>query len=72
MLIKTRLRCFGRRLLVAVISLSAAIVSAASRGVVCLACQYRPAFTPTQHEALGPENIFLARWRKDGTLAPAH
>lgn len=32
--------------------------------------QYRPAFTPTQHEALGPENIFLARWRKDGTLAP--
>lgn len=29
---------------------------------------YRPAFTPERHEALGPENIFLARYAPDGAL----
>lgn len=31
---------------------------------------YRPAFTPERHEALGPEQLFLARWRRDGALVP--
>lgn len=31
---------------------------------------YHPAFTPDRHEALGPEQLFLARWRRDGALVP--
>lgn len=29
---------------------------------------YRPPFTAQRHEALGPENIFLARYALDSTL----
>lgn len=29
---------------------------------------YRPPFTATRHEALGPENVFLSRFRKDGVI----
>ncbi len=29
---------------------------------------YKQPFTPTRHEALGPENIFMARYRKDGAI----
>ncbi len=29
---------------------------------------YNPAFTPTRHDALGPENVFFARYTKDGDL----
>ena len=29
---------------------------------------YQPAFTRERHEALGPEQLFLARWRADGAL----
>lgn len=32
---------------------------------------YAPAFTPERHEALGPENIFFARYAPDGDLLPA-
>ena len=29
---------------------------------------YQPAFSRDRHEALGPEQLFLARWRPDGSL----
>ena len=32
--------------------------------------KYKPPFSRERHEALGPEQLFMARWRKDGTLAP--
>lgn len=32
--------------------------------------KYAPAFTPDRHEALGPEQLFMARWRKDGAVVP--
>jgi branched-chain amino acid transport system substrate-binding protein len=32
---------------------------------------YHPPFTPTRHEALGPEQLLMARFRPDGVLAPA-
>lgn len=27
-------------------------------------------FSPTNHDALGPENVFMASWRGDGTIVP--
>jgi len=32
---------------------------------------YEPPFTPGRHEALGPEQLLLARYRADGVLVPA-
>ena len=32
---------------------------------------YAPPFTPARHEALGPEQLLLARYRADGVLVPA-
>jgi len=32
---------------------------------------YAPPFTPTRHEALGPDQLLMARYRADGVLAPA-
>jgi branched-chain amino acid transport system substrate-binding protein len=32
---------------------------------------YAPPFTPARHEALGPEQLLLARYRFDGVLVPA-
>lgn len=32
--------------------------------------RYAPPFTETRHEALGPEELFLVRWRADGALVP--
>jgi branched-chain amino acid transport system substrate-binding protein len=32
---------------------------------------YAPPFTPTRHEALGPNELLLARYRDDGVLVPA-
>jgi branched-chain amino acid transport system substrate-binding protein len=32
---------------------------------------YSPPFTPARHEALGPEQLLLARYRFDGVLVPA-
>lgn len=32
--------------------------------------KYKAAFTPNRHEALSPDDIFMARWRKDGALVP--
>jgi branched-chain amino acid transport system substrate-binding protein len=32
---------------------------------------YAPPFTPTRHEALGPNELLLARYRQDGVLVPA-
>ncbi|SDE00143.1 amino acid/amide ABC transporter substrate-binding protein, HAAT family [Massilia sp. PDC64] len=32
---------------------------------------YAPPFTPTRHEALGPDDLLLARYRADGVLVPA-
>ena len=32
--------------------------------------RYAPPFTPTRHEALGPAELLLARYRDDGTLVP--
>jgi branched-chain amino acid transport system substrate-binding protein len=29
---------------------------------------YAPPFTPSRHEALGPENVFLARFEPDGAI----
>lgn len=31
---------------------------------------YRPPFTPTRHEALGPAELLIARYRADGVLIP--
>lgn len=31
---------------------------------------YRPAFTPKRHEALGPDELLMARYRADGVLVP--
>jgi branched-chain amino acid transport system substrate-binding protein len=33
--------------------------------------KYRPPFTRERHEALGPEQLFLVRWREDGALVRA-
>ncbi|MBA3773008.1 MAG: ABC transporter substrate-binding protein [Ramlibacter sp.] len=33
--------------------------------------RYAPPFTPTRHEALGPEQLLMARYRADGVLVPA-
>lgn len=32
--------------------------------------RYKQPFTPTRHEALGPEQLFMARYRADGVLIP--
>jgi len=32
--------------------------------------KYNPPFTKDRHEALGPEQLFMARWRKDGAVVP--
>lgn len=32
--------------------------------------RYAPAFTAERHEALGPEQLFMARWHKDGSVLP--
>jgi len=32
---------------------------------------YAPPFTPARHEALGPEDLLMARYRADGVLVPA-
>jgi branched-chain amino acid transport system substrate-binding protein len=32
--------------------------------------QYAPAFTPANHEALGPAELLMARYRADGVLVP--
>lgn len=32
--------------------------------------RYKPPFTPTRHEALGPAELFMARYRQDGVLVP--
>lgn len=32
--------------------------------------RYAPAFSPTRHDALGPEQLLMARYRPDGTLVP--
>jgi len=32
---------------------------------------YAPPFTPTRHEALGPEQLLMARYRDDGVLVPS-
>lgn len=32
--------------------------------------RYAPPFTPTRHEALGPEDLLLARYREDGAIVP--
>lgn len=32
--------------------------------------RYAPAFTKDRHEALGPEQLFMARWSKDGSITP--
>jgi branched-chain amino acid transport system substrate-binding protein len=33
--------------------------------------RYDPPFSPQRHEALGPEQLLMARFRPDGVLAPA-
>jgi branched-chain amino acid transport system substrate-binding protein len=35
-----------------------------------LIMHYKPPFTATRHEALGPEQLLLARYRSDGVLVP--
>lgn len=32
--------------------------------------RYAPPFTPTRHEALGPRELLMARYRQDGVLVP--
>ena len=32
--------------------------------------RYAPPFTPTRHEALGPEQLLMARYREDGVIVP--
>ena len=38
------------------------------RGLIKL---YKPPFTPTRHEALGPAELLMARYSRDGVLVPA-
>ena len=38
------------------------------RGLVRL---YKPPFTPTRHEALGPDELLIARYNREGVLVPA-
>ncbi len=38
------------------------------RGLVKL---YKPPFTPTRHEALGPAELLMARYNREGVLVPA-
>ncbi len=38
------------------------------RGLIKL---YKPPFTPTRHEALGPEELLMARYSREGVLVPA-
>lgn len=33
---------------------------------------YAPPFTPARHEALGPDELLLARFRADGVLVPVN
>jgi branched-chain amino acid transport system substrate-binding protein len=33
--------------------------------------RYAPPFTPTRHEALGPTELLMARYRADGVIVPA-
>ena len=33
--------------------------------------RYAPPFTPTRHEALGPAELLMARYRDDGVIVPA-
>ncbi len=40
----------------------------AHRGLIKL---YKPPFTATRHEALGPDELLMARYRSDGVLVPA-
>lgn len=37
---------------------------------VGLVRDYQPAFRPDRHEALSPEQVFMARYREDGVLVP--
>ena len=32
---------------------------------------YKPPFTPTRHEALGPAELLMARYSREGVLLPA-
>jgi branched-chain amino acid transport system substrate-binding protein len=32
---------------------------------------YHQPFSRDRHEALGPEQLFMARWRSDGVLVPS-
>jgi branched-chain amino acid transport system substrate-binding protein len=32
--------------------------------------RYAPPFTPTRHEALGPDELLMARYRQDGVIVP--
>ncbi len=38
------------------------------RGLIKL---YKPPFTPTRHEALGPQELLMARYNREGVLVPA-
>lgn len=38
------------------------------RGLIKL---YQPPFTPTRHEALGPAELLMARYNREGVLVPA-
>lgn len=31
---------------------------------------FRQPFSPTNHEALGPEDVFMARYHRDGSIRP--
>jgi branched-chain amino acid transport system substrate-binding protein len=33
--------------------------------------RYAPPFTPERHEALGPNELLMARYREDGVIVPA-
>jgi len=33
--------------------------------------RYAPPFTPSRHEALGPDQLLMARYREDGVIVPA-
>ena len=39
------------------------------RGLIKL---YKPPFTPTRHEALGPAELLMARYNREGVLVPAN
>ena len=47
-----------------------ALVDRQGAQVVELACSYPRPFSPDNHDAMRPEQVFMARFRRDGVIVP--